>query len=470
MEIKMRQKKIAIIGGGGAGTVAAWALSKKHEVKLFEAEQTIGGHAYTYYLKENNQVIPIDLGVEYFSEKQAPNLYALLNHLNIETEVAPLSFSYHNNTTGEYWSNNGKNTTLYSLLKSEFSKFHIQMHEVVHLYSSATKKMTLGEFLKRNNYSSTFINQALLPLLTTFSSCKSPTLEYSLMFCALSFSMGLLSFFHPTYWRKAHSGIASYLQALEKRLQGKIFKNKKVQKVLRYPNIVRIYFEDGHIETFDEVVFATHADVTLSLIDSPSDNEQKLLSSFEYTNIECVLHTDNSIQGSSDNHCYCEYKSLSNEFDGSLTRNVSALPWASEAQSPLFVTFDPVFPIDQKMILCQKHWKIPKLRPEDMVRKRLIKNIQGKNRSWFCGTDTSLTGHEGAILSGLVIAHRLGGSYPFSNNNWAKVQFDLVQGLMGVYRPSERIYSSFQAGLYSLGKHLGLQKNQISNALLDLYT
>ena len=67
-----------------------------------------------------------------------------------------------------------------------------------------------------------------------------------------------------------------------------------------------------------------------------------------------------------------------------------------------------------------------------MENKEKIKKIQGINRTWFCGTDTSFTGHEGAIVSGLVIADALGADYPFIENNWAKTQYDMVKSIMGV--------------------------------------
>jgi predicted NAD/FAD-binding protein len=469
----MKRKKLAIIGAGGAGSVAAWALHKLHDIKLFESEKVIGGHAYTYKLNIENEVIPIDLGVEYFSEKQSPNLFALLNHFNIETYVAPLSFTYGNNETKEFWNNYDLSGSLNKTLKDEFSKFHIQMHEVLHLYSSDIKQMTIGEFLRKEGYSDEFIYKGLTPILTTFSSCHSPILDYSLTFCAISFSMGLLSFFQPTYWRKVKNGIASYLEIISAKLKHNII-NKRVIKVLRNRNQVTICTDDGTSEIFDEVIFATHADIALSLLDSPSPLELEILKNFEYTPVTSILHSDTSILLKEQSfRGYCEFKSTTAESEkvlyGSLTRNINALPNYYNMKTPILVTFDPIHEIQPSLTYGKKSWKIPKLRPSDMKNKRNISKIQGKNYTWFCGTDTSFTGHEGAILSGLVIAEMHGALYPFRNNNWAKVHFDIAKGLMGLYTPLEKTNQKIANKIYTISKWLGLHKSQISRALLDLY-
>ena len=40
-------RRIAIVGGGVAGLSAAWLLSRRHQVTLYEKEDWIGGHAHT---------------------------------------------------------------------------------------------------------------------------------------------------------------------------------------------------------------------------------------------------------------------------------------------------------------------------------------------------------------------------------------------------------------------------------------
>tara|TARA_A100000171_G_scaffold28205_2_gene26329 strand:- start:918 stop:2336 length:1419 start_codon:yes stop_codon:yes gene_type:complete len=472
----MKRKTIAIIGGGGAGATAAWALSKVHDVSLFETEPQLGGHAYSHSLKVEGQQLSVDMGVEYFSEKTAPNLFALLQELKIETFVAPLSFSAYFPDHHTFWSNTESSGPLWENLRAEFDRFHVQMHNVMHSTDTALKKKTLGVFLKENSYSDDFIYKGLLPLMTSFSSCKSPVLDYSLTLCSLSFSMGLLSFFHPTYWRKAKTGIHSYLQMIEKNLGKSIHTHCAVTKVRRTSSGVKLFFKKDPQRDFDEVIFATHADVALSLIETPTVEEENILGGFEYSQIKAVLHTDDTLLPSQKQKTYLEYIGLDKPQNpqsgvgGSLNRILNHLDSYSHLKTPIIVTYDPMAPIKKDRIIKEINWKIPNLRPIDMVRKLGIGKLQGKNRTWYCGTDTTYTGHEGAILSGLVIADILGADYPFAGNDWAKIQFLVVKGLMGVHTKSEKISDLFSKSIHKIAKILGLHKSQISRVLLDMYS
>ncbi|MCI5058649.1 MAG: FAD-dependent oxidoreductase [Flavobacteriales bacterium] len=472
----MKKKQIAIIGGGGAGAAAAWSLSTVHDVNLFEAENSLGGHAYSELLEVDGKIIPVDMGVEYFSEKTAPNLFALHRKLKIETFVAPLAFSAYFPKEKSYWTNGSCTGSLWKELRDEFDKFHIQMHEVMHKGDLSVKRQTLGEFLEENKYSDKFINKGLLPLMTSFSSCRSPLLEYSLTLSSLSFSMGLLSFFHPTYWRKSCVGINGYLKIIEKELGTRVHTNSPVEKVKRSDKGVSIFFKDGKVRDFDEVIFATHADTTLSLLETPTPEEKNILGGFKYSQIKAVLHTDKNVLPEIPcKRTYLEYigldevQSPENGVGGSLNRILNHLDVHTDLNTPIIVTYDPITTIKESHIIKEQNWKIPNLRPKDMLRKLEIRKIQGKLNTWFCGTDTVYTGHEGAILSGLAIADALGAAYPFENDDWAKIQFGVVKGLMGVYSNSEKLNDLFGKAVHKTARLLGLHKSQISRVLLDMY-
>ena len=63
--------KIAVIGSGISGLSAAYYLSKKHKVDLFEKEDHFGGHSHTIdaeYEKLDKKKIPIDIGFIVFTK------------------------------------------------------------------------------------------------------------------------------------------------------------------------------------------------------------------------------------------------------------------------------------------------------------------------------------------------------------------------------------------------------------------
>ena len=64
--------KIAVIGSGISGLSAAYYLSKKHKVDLFEKEDHFGGHSYTLDILINEKKISVDIGFIVFNHQTYP--------------------------------------------------------------------------------------------------------------------------------------------------------------------------------------------------------------------------------------------------------------------------------------------------------------------------------------------------------------------------------------------------------------
>jgi len=433
----MNTKKIAIIGGGGSGVVAAWALHKKHDISLFEAESNLGGHAYSHTLNLKEGEAHIDMGVEYFNRKISPNFCALLKLLEIESFIAPLSFRSCFEKDDTCWSNVNVSGELRAALNDEFERFHSEMEDVIESDDELYKNISIGDFLKENNYSSQFIHKALYPLMTIYLGCNAPVEEYNLMYVAFSFHMNFLSLFSSGYWLKVKGGISKYIEVIEEELKDKIHLNARIEKVIPTDNGVELLLNRKTL-SFDAVVFATHADITLKLLTDSSPIYKRFLGKFEYAPVESYMHTDGEIINKENDDEYFEF-SMPAAFDleenkhqsGSLTRIYNNLLDYHKFEDPLLVTFDPYQTINPEKIKAERSWKLPKLRPEDFQRRQNIHHIQGKNNCWFCGTDTSLTGHEGAIVSGLVIAEQLGVEHAFKNHTAAHNHFNTIKTFMG---------------------------------------
>lgn len=472
----MTIKKIAIIGGGAAGTAALWALSQtQHQVMLFEAEPCLGGHAYTYQLEIDGKQVYVDMGVEYFHEKLSPNLSAILKEFNIATYIAPLSFRAFNKNDPEkiYWSNNQVSGDLKQRFHDEMNRFHLDMLMIQKEENLHYKGLSIGEFLLQKNYTREFQQQVLLPLMTTFSGCKAPSLDYSLMYVALSFNMNLLSFFSPSHWRKTSNGINQYFKKINQLLSEKIYLNCPVESVEKSKSTIEVVLKNKKAIIVDEVIFACQAEIANRLLKNSSPLQRSLLGSFEYINIQSILHSDTrAISKKPLSHEYCQFElaeeTLCNDFAGFLTRvNHHLYPYQSLSE-PVYVSFDSLERIDPAKIFAIKNWKLPKLRPKDLLRKSKIHRIQGQNNYWFCGTDYSLTGHEGALVSGLVIAHHLGADYRFVDNWLAKIQFDTIKNFMGVYSKQEKILKKLDTLLFILAKKFNLHKRLANRYRYDL--
>lgn len=472
----MKRQRIAIIGGGGAGTTAAWLLDDVHDIVLFEAEDRLGGHAYTHRANKNGVEVHVDMGVEYFNERLSPNLFAMHGLFGIETYVAPLSFRATFPGQQRWWSNISVEGGLRDALARELDRFHLDMASVLAAGDPKLKKMSVGDYLKANDYSEDFASQALLPLMTTFSGCNAPSLDYNLMYVAVSFNMSLLSFFSPGYWRKSKDGIDAYIRKIAEILGDKARLNSPVRKVRAAAGGRIEVVVDAGVETFDHVVFATHADVTLKMLDSPTEKQRDILGRFEYVPTRSVMHDDESVLASGDNEEYCEFvmpdgheQGEGAQRYGQLTRVSNRLHAYAGIDEPLLVTFDPKQEISGDRIAVEKRWKLPKLRPGDFYQKTRYRTIQGEGNLWYCGTDTSLTGHEGATVSGMVVAERLGATYPFAGNTLATIQFNVIKDLMGVRRPSERFRNAIGDFVFSAAKRMSMHKTQSHKFIKDIF-
>lgn len=465
-------RKIAIIGGGAAGSAAAWALNKKNDVTLYEAGSYLGGHAYTHELTIDGEKISIDMGVEYYHERLSPNFSALLKYFNLESYIAPLSFRAFDpiEPNTDYWSNNHYGGKLKSELYDEMNRFHLDMIEVIH--DKQSKAMSMKDFLDSRGYSNEFRQKALLALMSTFSGCKKVSLDYSLTYFALSFNMNLLSFFTPSHWRKLKGGIHVYLKNIQQSLKGKVFLNTKVTSVEKMPQGIKVTLANGVNHYYDDVIFACQAYIAKSLIKNSSKQQQTCLSVFEYVDVQSTLHSDSaavSCQALSEEYCQFQISASADSLKiGSLTRVNHHLHPYQHLLKPIYVSFDNREMIDPLKIICKKDWKLPKLRPIDMQHKHKMSMIQGKDNLWFCGTDYSLTGHEGAIVSGLVIANHLGADYPFKDNYLAKAQFDLIKSFMGIYTRKQKLAERLISTIFTIAKYFSLHQRLSGRFIKDL--
>jgi len=307
----MKKKRVAIIGGGTAGATAAWALKDVCDVSLLEKENELGGHAFSKTVHIDGHKVEADLGVELFTEKLSPNLCALYKRFGLNSYVAPLSFCAIFGSHSGYWSNRGSGDFLWDEIRKECDRFQLDMHSVLQFGGSKYKGVSLGEFVVTHNYSESFIRKGLLPLLTTFSGCKAPSLDYSLTYVALAFNAGLLAFYNAPYWRKLEGGITQYLALINEEIKSHVELGVTVNSVSRHKTGIRVTYNKTSHKDFDEVVFATHANIALKLLQNPTNQEKTLLGGFEYVDVESVFHSDAKVLASNFQHkCYCEYRSF----------------------------------------------------------------------------------------------------------------------------------------------------------------
>ena len=157
--------KIAVIGSGISGLSAAYFLSKKYKVDLFEQNDHFGGHSYTFEIKEEKKVVPVDLGFIVFNELTYTNLIKFFNELNIPFEKSNMSFSVSIKDTNVEYGGSGFKAIFANKFNLFNFKFLKMIKEIISFYNYApsllnneTNEETLGDYLKRSNLSNILLN------------------------------------------------------------------------------------------------------------------------------------------------------------------------------------------------------------------------------------------------------------------------------------------------------------------------
>ena len=299
-------KHIAVIGSGISGLSAAYLLSKKHKVTVFEKSDRVGGHTATVDIEKAGEKFAIDTGFIVFNDKTYPNFLALLDEIGIGKQATEMSFSVHNCHTGlEY---NGHNLdTLFAQRSNIFKpKFWLLVKEILRfnkrckaIYHQQNFKSgyTLGNFLQDNRFSSFFAEHYILPMgAAIWSSSLAQMEEFEFKFFVQFFhNHGLLNIADRPQWYVIPNGSRSYLAPLCQSFSKNIQLNATISGLTRTDDKVHIHFYDKPSEIFDEVVIACHSDQALELLNDATEDEINILSAMPYSENSVVLHTDTAL-------------------------------------------------------------------------------------------------------------------------------------------------------------------------------
>ena len=282
--------KIAVIGSGISGLSAAYFLSKKFKVDLFEKDDHFGGHSYTYEIKESHKIVPVDLGFIVFNKLTYPNLINFFNELNVPYEKSDMSFSVSIKNTNIEYGGRGLNALFANKSNLLNLKFLNMIREIILFYKTAPSLLeknlseeTLGNFLTKKKMSKYFIEYHLIPMVAAiwsmpFDKAKKLPLKFFLNFFI---NHGLFKLNDRPQWYTVSNRSRAYVKKITDRISGEIFKNYKVTKVIRTKENVRLMIGNEYLD-YDHVIIAAHADQSLSLIENSSDQEREILSKFEY--------------------------------------------------------------------------------------------------------------------------------------------------------------------------------------------
>lgn len=413
-------KHIAIIGSGISGLMAAYLLSKKNHVTVFEKNDRIGGHTATVDIEKNGQSFAIDTGFIVFNDKTYPNFLALLSEIGIGKQATQMSFSVHNCQTGmEY---NGHNlNTLFAQRRNLFRpKFWGLVTEILRfnkqckaIFDSQSYQdgMTLGQFLTENNFSDFFAEHYILPMgAAIWSSSLSQMEDFEFRFFVQFFhNHGLLNIADRPQWYVIPKGSRSYLKPLCQPFENNIKLNADISGISRSDNKVHLHFNQNPSESFDDVVVACHSDEALALLNDATEDETAILSAMPYSENSVILHTDKTLLPKREKAWASWNYQLSQDRSkaASVTYNMNILQ-GIESENTFCVTLNQKEDIDPNLILREFTYHHPIFSSESIQAQQQRDKICGINQTHFAGAYWHSGFHEDGVRSAIEVAKRFG--------------------------------------------------------------
>ena len=402
--------KIAVVGSGISGLSAAYYLSKKHHVDLYEKEDHFGGHSHTIDLTLDKKKISVDIGFIVFNFETYPNLIDFFKENEVEIEKSNMSFSVSvDNTNFEYCGNGLKG--IFSNKLNIFNYKFLQMFfDIVKFYKKCDKieifdeKYTLGEYLKENNLSQTFIDYHLIPMVSAIWSM--PPVEASKMpikfFLKFFQNHGLFKLKNRPQWYTVSNRSRSYVEKIISKISGEYFKNYEVKKIHRKTSGIDLYYGGANeFFNYDKVVIATHADEAISLIDKPTQKETEILSNFSYKENVAFIHTDKRAMPKN-KKAWCSWNSSVDKKDNknSITYWLNLLQ-NLKCNEDIFLTLNPYFEIDGSKVLKKVKFTHPYFDQSALNNQIKLNELQNKKDVLYCGSYFGYGFHEDGINSSI---------------------------------------------------------------------
>lgn len=403
--------KIAIIGGGISGLVAAYHLNKFHEITLFEAESWIGGHTHTVKYDGLN----IDTGFIVFNDRTYPNFQKLLDFLDVDYRPTEMSFSVRNDSCGLEYNGNTINS-LFSDRKNLLNPRFYRLLLDILLFNKLVKAGryneldTLETFIKKHNFSSWFIDGYLLPIGSAiWSMGTADMLSFPLKFFARFFiNHGLLDIINRPQWYTVCGGSSQYIKPLINSFKDKIYLNSAVESVVKTKSGVLVVVNSKE-HRFDKVVFACHSDQALKLLSQPSQLEDEVLSKIQYANNEVVLHTDISLLPKKKlAYASWNYLILNNSnSQATLTYDMNILQGLN-AYKEYCVTLNSTSLINPNKILARFNYQHPVYSVAMVAAQQKVGLVSGVDNVHYCGAYWGNGFHEDGVVSALRVCQELG--------------------------------------------------------------
>lgn len=415
--------KIAVVGAGVSGLVCALGLGREHDVVVFESAGRSGGHAHTVVVNEQSRSLAIDVGFIVFNFAHYPHLSSLFDRLGVVSQPSDMSFSVRCDRTQFEFSGSNLNTFFAqraNLLRMDawrllFSILRFNRIGQRTLQSPMSDQISVDEFTRQMGFDDVLVDRYLLPLGGALWSCSTETFRQFPMKFFLEFLQNhqMLQLGDRPVWRTVVGGSQEYVQRLTALLGSRIRLGEAVKEVSRAADGVYVRLESGSVERFDEVVLATHADTSLSLVSGADDEEQEMLGAFPYQDNSVCLHTDSRVLPES-RRAWASWNYRVRNTSSThtcVTYNMNKLQ-ALDSTQTYCVSLNQDNDIDPDKILHSQVVRHPLFTPgRDAVQANHARLIRRSGLS-YCGAYWGFGFHEDGVRSALAVCDAFGVERP----------------------------------------------------------
>jgi predicted NAD/FAD-binding protein len=412
-----RRRRIAVVGGGISGLSAAWLLSRRHHVVLYEADWRLGGHANTVDVPVGSRTVPVDAGFIVFNKPNYPNLTALFSELGVGVEATDMSFGVSMDEGAVEFSSRGA-TAMFANRASLVSASHWAMLADIMRFNREAEEalaaglhddVALGEFVARRKFSSAFIKRFLEPMAAAIWSTPAiRILDYpAASLFRFYANHGLLQVSNLPRWSTVTGGARRYVERIAEPIRAAARLGVGVVAIDRTVSGVAVIDRSGAVDHFDDVVVATHADRALALLKAPTPAERALLGAFRYQTNRAVVHFDKA-QMPTRRRAWASWNYLGGEGAPSVTYWMNLLQNLS-VERDVFVTLNPARPVRAADVVAEFDYEHPMFDVAALKAQKALWSVQGEGGVWYCGAHFGAGFHEDGLQAGLAVAEELGG-------------------------------------------------------------
>jgi len=416
--------RIAVVGSGISGLAAAYYLSRKHDVFVFERDTRIGGHTHTVTVDSSRGPLGVDTGFIVHNDRTYPNFIRLMAELGVSRMASDMSFAVSCRKSGYEYSSRGlrgyfaqKRNVLSAKPYQLFGAIRRFNRDVANIFERPDGgRVKLGDFLDEGEYSDQFREFYLYPMAAAvWSSAPSSLKDFPAAMLVRFFdNHGMLTVNGRPEWKTIPGGCSSYIAPITAPFRERIVSGVEIGKVTRDETGVTLSFlgDERPAMRFDHVVFATHGDRVLPMLADPSDAERDVLKHFDTSRNDVVLHTDENMlprrEAARASWNYLLHLDARNGHSPvTMTYHMNRLQ-SLDVPENYCVTLNANGHIRSDKVLRRLIYHHPLYTLDALRAQERWSEISGVHRTHFCGAYWHYGFHEDGVNSALRVASTLG--------------------------------------------------------------